>query len=145
MAVSKQNNGVGRRKTSVARVYISKKSGDAGRIVINKRPLEAYFSGESMRQMVISPLAVVDMLDQFDIVVNVHGGGTAGQAGAIRHGLTRALLQYDEEGDTGGEGGAQGFRSLLRKAGFVTRDARAVERKKVGLHKARKRPQFSKR
>ena len=121
----------GRRKSSTARVYL--KSG-SGAITINNRPLENYFGRETSRMVVRQPLQVVDMLDKFDINVKVKGGGNTGQAGAIRHGITRALMEYDAT-----------FRTPLRKAGYVTRDAREVERKKVGLHKARKRPQFSKR
>lgn len=123
--------GTGRRKSSTARVYISPGSGT---ITVNKRTLENYFGRETSRMIVHQPLEKVDMLKKFDIKVSVRGGGPSGQAGAIRHGITRALIAYDEE-----------LRSPLRKAGYVTRDAREVERKKVGLHKARKRPQYSKR
>jgi small subunit ribosomal protein S9 len=105
-----------------------------GSIVINKRPLEQYFGRETARMIVRQPLELVEMLDKFDIKVNVDGGGNSGQAGAIRHGITRALMVYDGE-----------LRPVLRHAGFVTRDSREVERKKFGLHKARKRPQYSKR
>ncbi|MEM7194157.1 MAG: 30S ribosomal protein S9, partial [Pseudomonadota bacterium] len=101
---------------------------------VNKKSLEEYFGRETARMIVRQPLELVEMLDKVDIRVNVDGGGNSGQAGAIRHGITRALIDYDEE-----------LRSVLRKAGFVTRDAREVERKKVGLHKSRKRPQYSKR
>ena len=121
----------GRRKSSAARVYIRP---GRGSITINRRPLDTYFGRETARMIVRQPLETIDVVDRFDIDVTVAGGGTSGQAGAIRHGITRALIQYDET-----------FRSPLRKAGFVTRDAREVERKKVGLHKARKRPQYSKR
>jgi small subunit ribosomal protein S9 len=121
----------GRRKSSSARVFM--KSGE-GKIVINGRPLDDYFGRETARMVVKQPLDVVDMHGKFDINVSVKGGGNTGQAGAIRHGLTRALIEYDEA-----------LRSPLRKAGFVTRDAREVERKKVGLHKARKGTQYSKR
>ena len=121
----------GRRKSSSARVYLRKGEGS---ITINKRPLDEYFGRETARMVVRQPLDVADLHGNFDITVTVEGGGNTGQAGAIRHGLTRALIAYDET-----------LRSPLRKAGFVTRDARKVERKKVGLHKARKRPQFSKR
>jgi len=121
----------GRRKSSTARVYITSGS---GAIKINDRPIEAYFGRETSRMVVRQPLEAVDMLDKFDLNIKVKGGGNTGQAGAIRHGITRALMVYDET-----------FRSTLRKAGYVTRDAREVERKKVGLHKARKRPQYSKR
>ena len=123
--------GTGRRKSSTARVFLSRGSGD---IVINRRPLDQYFGRETARMVIRQPLEVADMLGKVDIKVNVSGGGNTGQAGAIRHGITRALLQYDEM-----------LRPALRKAGFVTRDSRKVERKKVGLHKARKRPQYSKR
>ena len=108
-------------------------SGD-GRIVVNKRPLDEYFGRETARMIVRQPLELVELTDKFDLQITVKGGGGFGQAGAIRHGITRALLEYDET-----------LRPSLRKAGFVTRDARAVERKKVGLRKARKKPQFSKR
>ena len=123
--------GTGRRKSSTARVFLSRGNGD---IVINRRPLDQYFGRETARMVIRQPLEVADMLGKVDIKVNVSGGGNTGQAGAIRHGITRALLQYDEM-----------LRPVLRKAGFVTRDSRKVERKKVGLHKARKRPQYSKR
>lgn len=130
MSVS-YNYGTGRRKSSTARVFLSKGS---GKITVNKRPLDEYFGRETSRMVVRQPLELTETLEQFDVAVTVKGGGGTGQAGAIRHGITRALIEYDE-----------GFRQALRKAGFVTRDARQVERKKVGLHKARKRPQFSKR
>ena len=132
MAVTKEiYMGTGRRKSSTARVYLRRGGGD---IEINGRPLDEYFGRETARMVVRQPLELVDMLENFYIKVNVKGGGNSGQAGAIRHGITRALLEYDE-----------GLRPTLRRAGFVTRDAREVERKKVGLHKARKRPQYSKR
>jgi len=150
-----QNYGTGRRKTSVARVYLRP---GTGKISINKRTLEDYFGGRKTAHMVVrQPLVVVDLEKKFDITVNIYGGGTMGQAGAIRHGITRALLQYDEagmpatveveegEGGEGGGTGAMSFRRLLRKAGYVTRDARKVERKKVGHRKARKVEQYSKR
>ena len=121
----------GRRKSSAARVFI--KRGD-GNITINNRTLDQYFGRETGRMVVRQPLETVDLLGQMDVNVTVKGGGITGQAGAIRHGITRALIEYDET-----------LRKPLRQAGFVTRDAREVERKKVGLHKARKRPQFSKR
>ena len=121
----------GRRKSSAARVFI--KRGD-GNITINNRTLEQYFGRETGRMVVRQPLETVELLGQMDINVTVKGGGITGQAGAIRHGITRALIKYDES-----------LRKPLRQAGFVTRDSREVERKKVGLHKARKRPQFSKR
>ena len=121
----------GRRKSSAARVYLSSGSGN---IVVNRRPLDQFFGRETARMIVRQPLDVVDMVDKLDLKVSVSGGGTSGQAGAIRHAIARALTAYDEN-----------LRVPLRKAGFLTRDARAVERKKVGLHKARKRPQYSKR
>ena len=121
----------GRRKSSTARVYLSAGKGD---ISVNNRPLDTYFGRETARMVVRQPLQVADMNDKFDIKVFVKGGGNTGQAGAIRHGITRALMKYDEA-----------LRGDLRRAGYVTRDAREVERKKVGLHKARKRPQYSKR
>lgn len=123
--------GTGRRKTASARVFI--KPG-AGAIRVNERTLDNYFGREVARMIVRQPLEVAQMLNRFDVSATVKGGGSFGQAGAIRHGLARALVDYDE-----------GLRPALRKAGFLTRDAREVERKKVGLHKARKRPQYSKR
>ncbi len=123
--------GTGRRKTSTAKVYLTWGS---GRIEVNRRSLENYFGREVARMIVRQPLDVVDMAGRFDIKVTVRGGGSFGQAGAIRHGITRALIDYDGE-----------LKPALRKAGFVARDAREVERKKVGLRKARKRPQYSKR
>lgn len=123
--------GTGRRKTSTARVFISKGTGS---IVVNGHPLDEYFGREVARMIVRQPLETTDNVDNFDINVTVKGGGSFGQAGAIRHGLTRALMAYDE-----------GLRPSLREAGYVTRDSREVERKKVGLRKARKKPQFSKR
>lgn len=125
------NYGTGRRKTATARVFITPGKGD---IVVNNRPLDTYFGRETARMVVRQPLELVELLNQFDIKVTVAGGGIGGQAGAIRHGITRALVEYNEE-----------LKSPLRKAGFVTRDAREVERKKLGLRKARKRPQYSKR
>lgn len=134
--------GTGRRKSSTARVFM--KAG-SGKIIVNTRPLDEYFGRETARMVVRQPLEAVDMKDKFDIIATVRGGGTTGQAGAIRLGIARALVQYDE-GDEGGEGGgAQNFRVLLREKGLLTRDARRVERKKVGLHKARKAIQYSKR
>ena len=121
----------GRRKSSTARVYLRPGKGE---ITINKRSLDAYFGRETSRMVVRQPLELSEMIGKFDVYVNVVGGGNTGQAGAIRHGITRALIEYDET-----------LRPSLRKAGFVTRDARCVERKKIGLHKARKRPQYSKR
>lgn len=128
---STQYYGTGRRKTSTARVYLTSGSGN---IQVNSRPLDGYFGREVARMIVRQPLELVEMVEKFDINVSVRGGGSFGQAGAIRHGITRALMQYDDE-----------LKPALRKAGFVTRDAREVERKKVGLRKARKKPQFSKR
>ena len=126
-----QYYGTGRRKTSTARVYLTSGKGN---ITVNRRPLDGYFGREVARMIVRQPLELVEMGEKFDINVTVRGGGSFGQAGAIRHGITRALMQYDLE-----------LRPVLRKAGFVTRDARKVERKKVGLRKARKKPQYSKR
>lgn len=121
----------GRRKSSTARVFLKRGS---GAITINARSIDQYFGRETGRMVVRQPLETVDMVETFDINVTVSGGGITGQAGAIRHGITRALIEYDET-----------LRKALRQAGFVTRDAREVERKKIGLHKARKRPQYSKR
>ena len=123
--------GTGRRKTSTARVYLRP---GAGEITVNDRPLDRFFGRQTARMIVRQPLELMNLSDKFDISVTVKGGGTTGQAGAIRHGLTRALMQYDES-----------LRPALRKAGFVTRDAREVERKKVGLRKARRATQYSKR
>jgi len=128
---TEQYYGTGRRKSSKARVYLSK---GKGAITVNKRPLDEFFGRETACMVVRQPLEKLEMTDMFDINCTVEGGGISGQAGAIRLGLTRALMEYD--GD---------LRSTLRKAGFVTRDAREVERKKVGLHKARKATQYSKR
>ncbi|WP_404342475.1 30S ribosomal protein S9 [Pseudoalteromonas mariniglutinosa] len=129
--MANQYYGTGRRKSSSARVFLRPGTGN---IVINKRSLEEYFGRETARMVVRQALEQVEMTDKFDLHITVSGGGTTGQAGAIRHGITRALMEFDES-----------LRPTLRKAGFVTRDARKVERKKVGLKKARKRPQFSKR
>lgn len=126
-----KNIGTGRRKTATARVILRK---GKGAITINGKSLEQYFGRETSRMVVRQPLALIEATDKFDIVVRVAGGGPTGQAGAIRHGITRALMSYDET-----------LRPPLRKAGFVTRDAREVERKKIGLRKARRRPQYSKR
>ncbi len=123
--------GTGRRKTSSARVFLRKGS---GQITVNRKPLDEFFGRKTAQMIVRQPLELVELMDNFDVNVTVKGGGTTGQAGAIRLGLARALMAYDEE-----------LRSPLRRAGFVTRDARAVERKKVGLHKARKATQYSKR
>ncbi len=121
----------GRRKSSTARVFM--KAG-SGKLTINTRSIEDYFGRETSRMVVRQPLELVEMLDKVDLKITVRGGGNNGQAGAIRHGISRALVEYDSE-----------LKSELRKAGFITRDSRKVERKKIGLHKARKRPQFSKR
>ena len=121
----------GRRKSSTARVFL--KAG-SGKLTINTRTIEDYFGRETSRMVVRQPLELVEMLDKLDLNVTVRGGGNNGQAGAIRHGISRALVELDSE-----------LKTVLRQAGFITRDARAVERKKIGLHKARKRPQFSKR
>ena len=130
MAVA-QYYGTGRRKTSTARVFLK---GGNGSITINGRGIDEYFGREVARMIVRQPLELTETVEKFDANITVAGGGSCGQAGAIRHGLTRALLEYDES-----------LRATLRAAGFVTRDAREVERKKVGLRKARRRPQFSKR
>ena len=129
--IGKYNYGTGRRKNAVARVFI--KAGK-GEITVNDKPLDVFFSRETGRMIVRQPLKLVNHEATFDIMVNVHGGGESGQAGAVRHGITRALIDYDAQ-----------LKSALSKAGLVTRDAREVERKKVGLHKARRRKQFSKR
>ena len=126
-----QYYGTGRRKTATARVFL--RSG-TGKIMINQRPIEVYFGRETAQMITRQALELVELTDKFDIHATVAGGGMSGQAGALRHGITRALMEYDES-----------LRPTLRGAGFVTRDAREVERKKVGLRKARKRPQFSKR
>ena len=123
--------GTGRRKSSTARVFLTQGTGE---ITVNRRPLDTYFGRETARMVVRQPLDVADLSSKVNIRATVIGGGSSGQAGAIRHGITRALLQYDET-----------LRDPLRKAGFITRDSREVERKKVGLRKARKRPQFPKR
>ena len=125
------NYGTGRRKSAVARVFIKPGKGN---IVVNDKPVDVFFSRETGRMVVRQPLALTEMLDKFDIMVNVFGGGESGQAGAVRHGITRALIDYDAS-----------LKPALSKAGLVTRDAREVERKKVGLRKARRRKQFSKR
>jgi len=131
MTAIQQYYGTGRRKTSAARVYLRP---GTGQISVNKRPLDVYFGRETSRMIVRQPLELVELTDKFDVIISVAGGGANGQAGAIRHGITRTLMVYDET-----------LRKQLRAAGYVTRDARMVERKKVGLHKARKRPQYSKR
>ena len=146
MASVEYNYGTGRRKESTARVFM--KSGK-GNMTVNGRTLEEYFGRGTSRMIVMQPLEAVEMVGKFDFKITVKGGGPSGQAGAVRHGITRALIDYDEEGGTGegGEGGegALSFRRQLRAKGYVTRDARKVERKKVGLHKARKATQYSKR
>jgi len=129
--IGEYNYGTGRRKTSVARVFLKRGN---GRIIVNGKPVDEYFARETGRMIVRQPLALTDNDGNFDIKVNVHGGGQSGQAGAIRHGITRALIDYDET-----------LKPVLSKAGLVTRDAREVERKKVGLHKARRATQYSKR
>jgi small subunit ribosomal protein S9 len=131
MAATEQYTATGRRKSSTARVFLRPGKGD---IIINNHPIDRYFGRPTARMLVRQPLELVEMKDKFDVMVTVTGGGISGQAGAIRHGITRALMSYDES-----------LRPPLRKAGFVTRDARKVERKKIGLRKARKAPQYSKR
>ena len=131
MAETNYNYGTGRRKTSVARVFIRP---GKGKFIVNDKALDEYFARETGRMVVRQPLVLTDHLQTFDIKVNVDGGGESGQAGAVRHGLTRALIAYDPA-----------LKPALSKAGLVTRDAREVERKKVGLHKARRAKQFSKR
>lgn len=130
MSVS-YNYGTGRRKSAVARVFMRAGKGD---IVVNDKPVDVFFSRETGRMVVRQPLTLTETLGKFDIMVNVSGGGESGQAGAVRHGITRALIDYDAT-----------FKTVLKQAGLVTRDAREVERKKVGLRKARRRKQFSKR
>jgi small subunit ribosomal protein S9 len=130
MSVS-YNYGTGRRKSAVARVFMKPGKGD---IIVNDKPIDVFFSRETGRMVVRQPLTLTETLSKFDIMVNVTGGGESGQAGAVRHGITRALIDYDAS-----------FKPVLKQAGLVTRDAREVERKKVGLRKARRRKQFSKR
>jgi small subunit ribosomal protein S9 len=130
MSVS-YNYGTGRRKSAVARVFMKPGKGD---IIVNDKPVDVFFSRETGRMVVRQPLTLTETLGKFDIMVNVSGGGESGQAGAVRHGITRALIDYDAS-----------FKPVLKQAGLVTRDAREVERKKVGLRKARRRKQFSKR
>ena len=125
------NYGTGRRKSAVARVFIKPGS---GKIIVNDKPVDEFFSRETGRMVVRQPLVMTNHLDTFDISINVDGGGESGQAGAVRHGISRALVDYDSS-----------LKPVLSKAGLITRDAREVERKKVGLHKARRRKQFSKR
>lgn len=141
MATEQRYYGTGRRKTSTARVYLKPGKGN---IIVNKNTLEKYFGRKTSQMIVRQPLEVTNLLSKFDVTVTVVGGGINGQAGAIRHGLARALLDYERQSgaDTNAE---NSIRKILRAAGFVTRDAREVERKKVGLHKARKAAQFSKR
>ncbi|MBX7228045.1 MAG: 30S ribosomal protein S9 [Burkholderiaceae bacterium] len=129
--IGEYNYGTGRRKSSVARVFIKK---GAGAIIVNGKPVDNYFARETGRMIVRQPLELTNHTDTFDIMVNVYGGGESGQAGAVRHGITRALIDYDDT-----------LKSSLKKAGLVTRDAREVERKKVGLRGARRAKQFSKR
>ena len=129
--IGNYNYGTGRRKEAVARVFIKAGSGN---IVVNGKPVDTFISRETGRMIVRQPLVLTESADKFDIMVNVTGGGESGQAGAVRHGITRALIDYDAT-----------LKPALKAAGLVTRDARAVERKKVGLHKARRRKQFSKR
>ena len=129
--IGEWNNGTGRRKSSVARVFLKK---GTGKITINGKDIQSYFGRETSIMIAKQPLALTDNLETFDVQVNVRGGGESGQAGAVRHGITRALIDYDAN-----------LKPELSKAGFVTRDAREVERKKVGLHSARRRKQFSKR
>ncbi len=131
MATANTHYATGRRKTSTARVFLTPGKGE---IEVNNRTLDEYFGRETSRMIVRQPFAAIGMEDKFNARVVVVGGGPSGQAGAIRHGITRALMKYDEA-----------LRPVLRKAGYVTRDSRAVERKKYGLHKARRRPQYSKR
>lgn len=137
----KQYYGTGRRKDSVARVFLRP---GTGKFTVNHREYNEYFPRETAQMIMRLPMELVDMTGKFDIFATVKGGGLSGQAGAVRLGIARALVEYDEEGGTGGEG-EKSFRRILRTKGLLTRDARVVERKKVGLHKARKRPQFSKR
>ena len=130
-AASAKFYGTGRRKSSIARVYVMPGKGN---ITINKRDIDNYFGLETLKVIVRQPLVATETLDKYDVIVNVHGGGTTGQAGAIRHGISRALLKADAD-----------FRPVLKAAGFLTRDSRMKERKKYGLKKARRAPQFSKR
>lgn len=132
--------GVGRRKTSVARVYLLK--GD-GKIIINKKPIEEFFCSATSRMIVTQPLSVISSKEKFDIIVTVSGGGNSGQSGAIRHGITRALVEFEKSIKLHQQ--TTQWKKVLRKSGFMTRDPRCVERKKVGLRKARKSVQFSKR
>jgi small subunit ribosomal protein S9 len=143
MAELTQYYGTGRRKSSVARVFLRPGSGN---VLVNNREIADYFPRETARMVIRQPLVAVDMLGKFDLYITVKGGGISGQAGAVRLGIARALVAYDEEGATGGEGSDEhSFRRILRGEDLLTRDARRVERKKVGLHKARKATQYSKR
>lgn len=145
MSTSKHFYGTGRRKSSTARVYLTKGKGN---FVINGRTLEDFFKRETGRMIVMQPFAVTDLANKFDVLVTVDGGGISGQAGAIRHGIARALVKYDEDGlvlADGEELSDTALRRVLRRAGYLTRDAREVERKKVGKKKARKATQYSKR
>ncbi len=146
-AAIKSIYGTGRRKTSTARVFLKK---GKGAIIINDRTLDEYFGRETARMIVRQPLIASDMLTSFDVHVTVTGGGINGQAGAIRHGIARALVKYDEGDSEAGEAGSASagentMRKIMRREGYMTRDAREVERKKVGKHKARKGTQYSKR
>lgn len=141
MAEQQRYYGTGRRKSSTARVHIKPGKGN---IVVNKQTLDDYFGRKTSRMIVRQPLEITNLGNQFDVLVTVRGGGISGQAGAIRHGIARALLRYEQ--DSGADTNAESsIRKILRKAGYLTRDAREVERKKVGLHKARKGTQYSKR
>ena len=147
MATAKQYfYGTGRRKTSTARVFIKPGKGE---ITINQNTLDQYFGRKTARMVVRQPLVATNLQDKFDVVITVAGGGMSGQAGAIRHGIARALVKYDEDLNGEEAGGSSGrensLRKVLRRAGYLTRDARKVERKKVGLHGARKGTQYSKR
>lgn len=147
MSKTQYSYGTGRRKRASARVFL--KPGN-GKITVNGRSLEEYFGRVTAHMVINQPLEAVDKLNKFDIYVTVKGGGSSGQAGAVRHGIARALVRYDESSEGGSEvgesdSGDKSFRRILRKAGYLTRDAREVERKKVGLHGARRATQFSKR
>lgn len=137
-----QFNGTGRRKSAVARVFLSR---GKGAITVNGKSVNEYFEKDTARMLVMQPLHLLNVVDQFDIKITVSGGGGMGQAGAVRHGITRALMAYDEDGVLETSTADETYRKKLRAAGYVTRDSRVVERKKVGLRKARKRPQYSKR
>jgi small subunit ribosomal protein S9 len=145
MSTAQQFVATGRRKTSSARVFLRPGKGN---MLINGKSLEDFFGRETARMIVMQPLVAVNALGQFDAYITVKGGGISGQAGAIRHGLTRALIKYEQDNfadDEGGESGSSSWHRTLRQSGYVTRDPRMVERKKVGRHKARKGTQFSKR